>query len=144
MADTTRGKANVMADLLRNLAVPAVAVTVLAGCASGRAGAARDAAETFERAWETRDGARVCALLASAVREEVESTTDEPCAAGVLSEDLPPAAATRHAEVWGDAAQVRTGTDVVFLSHYDRGWQVTAAGCSPRAGRPYDCILQAG
>ena len=45
-------------------------------------------------------------------------------------------------EVWGDDAQVRIGGDVVFLTETDAGWRVTAAACTPREERPYDCEVE--
>jgi hypothetical protein len=37
---------------------------------------------------------------------------------------------------------VRLDKDVVFLARYDDGWRVTAAGCVPRPGRPFDCTIK--
>jgi hypothetical protein len=42
-------------------------------------------------------------------------------------------------QVWGDAAQVRVGGDVVFLRRISGEWLVSAAGCQPQPKRPYDC-----
>ena len=42
-------------------------------------------------------------------------------------------------QVWGDAAQVRIGADVIFLRRQQAGWQVRAAGCTPQPGTAYDC-----
>jgi hypothetical protein len=42
-------------------------------------------------------------------------------------------------EVWSDRAQVRAGTDTLFLTEVAGGWRVSAAGCTARPGRPYDC-----
>jgi hypothetical protein len=34
--------------------------------------------------------------------------------------------------------------DTVFLSRFPTGWKVTAAGCVPRPGRPYQCAVKGG
>jgi hypothetical protein len=42
-------------------------------------------------------------------------------------------------------AKVGDGADRLFLSRYDVGWRVVAAGCSPTTtDRPYDCSVTAG
>ena len=133
-----------MTAVFGGFVLPAVTVLLLAGCGSGRAESAGSAAESFTRAWAAGDGATVCAQLSPAAREGVVSATGGRCADGVLSEDLPSPGPAEQVEVWGEAAQVRTASDVLFLSHYDHGWKVTAAGCTPRPGEPYDCALQGG
>ena len=45
--------------------------------------------------------------------------------------------------VAGRQAQVVTATDTVFLALSGDAWVVTAAGCTPRDDRPYDCEVEA-
>ena len=37
---------------------------------------------------------------------------------------------------------VRLAGDTVFLAVFPGGWRVTAAGCTPRGDRPYNCTVQ--
>jgi hypothetical protein len=34
---------------------------------------------------------------------------------------------------------VKTRADTLFLTKVAGGWRVSAAGCTAREGRPYDC-----
>lgn len=63
---------------------------------------------------------------------------DEDCAAAL--EKLTPATIV-ETEVWGDGAIVRAGSGTLFLSEFNRGWLVTAAGCVDRGEVPYDCAV---
>ncbi|WP_203045049.1 hypothetical protein [Pimelobacter simplex] len=47
-------------------------------------------------------------------------------------------------EVYATAAQVRTGTDTVFLGRFDDGWRVVAAGCAASGDAPYECAVEGG
>jgi hypothetical protein len=42
-------------------------------------------------------------------------------------------------QVWGDAAEVRFGSDVLFLRLVSGHWRVSAAGCTRQPVGPYDC-----
>jgi hypothetical protein len=46
-------------------------------------------------------------------------------------------------QVWGDAAQVHVGQDVVFLRRVSGRWLVSAAGCVRQPAGPYDCDVGA-
>ncbi|QES47254.1 hypothetical protein DEJ50_04825 [Streptomyces venezuelae] len=48
----------------------------------------------------------------------------------------------REAEAYGRQAIVRMAGDTLFLSLFTAGWKVVAAGCTPRPGRPYDCLIK--
>jgi hypothetical protein len=68
----------------------------------------------------------------------VSGATNASCASavtGVKEQD----GDVHGVQVWGDAAQVRIGGDVVFLRLVDGHWRVSAAGCTPQASGPYDC-----
>jgi hypothetical protein len=116
-----------------------LAAIVVAGCGTS-AGKhdAGDVAARFVAAVSARDGATACGLLTEQARESVSGATDASCAEAVLNIDEH-GGPMRKVEVWGDAAQVRIGTDVVFLVHLRTGWRVSAAGCKPQPGAPYKC-----
>lgn len=119
-----------------------LAAMLLAGCSSSPGSDVEQAVEDFGIAWEARDGAAVCALLAPVTQREVESTTGLACAKGVLELDVQPPGAVTDVRVFATAAQVRTEADTVFLSQYDGGWRVLAASCEPQGEQPYDCQLK--
>jgi hypothetical protein len=123
-----------------------LAALALAGCASvGDRGEAADAVATrLLTSVGARNGAAACALLAPETAAEVAQSGDKPCAEAILDEDLPAAGAVTGTEVFGQWAQVRLTGDTVFLAAFPGGWRVVAAGCTPRAERPYDCVLQGG
>jgi hypothetical protein len=95
-------------------------------------------AERFVSAVSGHDGATACDLLTEQARESVSGATDASCADGVLNAHKQ-GSTVSQVEVWGDAAQVRIGADVIFLLHLDSGWFVSAAGCAPRPSAPYQC-----
>jgi hypothetical protein len=95
-------------------------------------------AERFVAAVSGRDGAAACGLLTQQARESVSGATDVSCADGVLNVQEQ-GSTVGQVEVWGDAAQVRIGADVIFLLHLHTGWFVSAAGCTPRPSAPYQC-----
>jgi hypothetical protein len=128
-------------DPLRRTALVAAAL-LLTGCSSGHGDDVEQTVDDFGAAWEAQDGAAVCDLLAPVTQEEVESSTGMACAEGVLELDVPPPGGVTDVQVFATAAQVRAETDTVFLSQYDGGWRVLAAGCEPQGERPYDCELK--
>lgn len=118
---------------------------VLTGCAGGtRAESAESSARAFERAVSQGDGAAACDLLAPETASEVAESSGSSCASGVLEEDLPEGGVVQGSGVWGRSAQVRLAADTLFLSHFDDGWKVLAAGCVPQPGKPYDCTVEGG
>jgi hypothetical protein len=111
----------------------------LAGCSTrAREHDAGEVAARFVGAVTARDGAVACALLTERARESVSGATDTTCADAVLNVEED-GSAVRRVEVWGDAAQVRVGIDVIFLQRLHTGWSVSAAGCQPRPSAPYKC-----
>ena len=122
-----------------------LSVLVLTGCAGGaRAESARSSAQGFEHAVSQGDGATACDLLAPETAAEVAESAGSDCASGVLEEDLPEAGPVERTSVCGRSAQVQLAADTLFLSHFDDGWKVLAAGCTPRPGKSYDCTVQGG
>jgi hypothetical protein len=132
--------------LVLRKAMIVLASLALAGCASvGDRGEAADAvAIKLLTAVGDQDGAAACAVLAPDTAAEVVQSGDKPCAEAILDEDLPAPGAVTGTDVFGQWAQVRLAGDTVFLAAFPGGWRVVAAGCTPRAERPYDCVLQGG
>ena len=95
-------------------------------------------AERFVAVVSGHDGATACGLLTQQARESVSGATDVTCADAVLNVHEQ-GSTVGKVEVWGDAAQVRIGVDVIFLVHLHTGWFVSAAGCAPRPSAPYQC-----
>ncbi len=126
-----------------SLACVAVAVLFVSGCASSHAPDAADAASRFYQAFEGSDGATACGLLAPKTREEVERSSGTDCASAILDEQLPSVKTRSKATVFGDQAQVKFGSETVFLAEFPDGWKVVAAGCTPNGDLPYDCEVQA-
>jgi hypothetical protein len=124
--------------------VTCLSVTVLAvtGCSSvgDREEAAAQVALRLSNAVAAGDGAAACALLAPDTAETVAE--DAPCAEAILDQDLPRPGTVVGIDVYGQWAQVRLDDDTVFLASFGGGWRVVAAGCTPRANRPYQCSVE--
>ena len=101
----------------------------------------RRAATDWLAAAESDDAARLCALLTPAAAESA-ATGGETCEQAVGDLDLPGGGSVGHVELWSDEAQVRAGTDTLFLVRLGDGWRVNAAGCTPQGDRPYDCDVE--
>jgi hypothetical protein len=125
------------------LLAPVALATVLSGCSSlgpdssGVAGVA----QAFHAAMAAGDGSAACSRLSARVAEELAQSGGS-CEQAVLAADVPAAGAVRSVQVWGGRGLVVLDHDVVFLAEFDGGWRVTAAGCSPRKDRPYDCTVK--
>lgn len=125
-----------------------VALLVSAGCGASRAPDVRGAATQFYRAVSDSDGAAACALLAPRTLAELEKSAQASCEDAVLDQDIPvggqvSGTQVSGTQVWSDQAQVRIGSDTVFLAEFPDGWRVVAAGCTLRsASQPYDCQLK--
>ena len=125
--------------MLRALLVGAgvLALTTACGAAPGTDGVTR-AADHWLAAVRAKDATALCRLLTPAA-EESAVTCDQTCPQAVSDLRLPGAGQVGQVEVWSDRAQVRAGADTLFLTKIDGDWRVSAAGCSARSGRPYDC-----
>jgi hypothetical protein len=115
---------------------------VLAGCSSSQDDAVRGAADGFYAALNAQDGASACGVLAPATTSELEQSSGRPCAEAVLEEDVPTVGNPRRIEVFGTMAEVRFDGETTFLTRFEDGWRVIAAGCTPARSR-YDCSIQA-
>lgn len=116
-------------------------VLLLAGCAGSQDAAAGSAAQDLLDAVRDRDGAAACAVLAAPTRDELEQTAGRACPSAVLEEDLSGGTGDVRVQVFDSMAQVRIGTETVFLSRFDGRWAVVAAGCTAVPGEPYDCSI---
>ena len=128
----------------RRLAIGLLAPLLgLAGCASvgDRAESAAATAVRFLQDVADGNGESACTALAPDTAAELEQSDHKPCRDAVLDEDLPAPGTAGQTSVYGQWAQVHLTDDTVFLAAFPGGWRVVAAGCQPRAQRPYDCTL---
>jgi hypothetical protein len=131
----------------RALAAVAVTVIVAAGvsaCGSAETPDATQVARQFARAVDGSAASAACSYLAPATRSRLEQSAGRRCPAAILQQHLPSTGAVRSATAYGTMAQVRLRGDTLFLARFQGGWKVMAAGCSPKAGHPYDCTLEGG
>lgn len=137
----------------RRAAAPVLALAVLglAACAGPDAADAQDVVGRFTAAIAAGDGDAACDLLLPDAAEALADDAGEPCADAVVDPsgplaDLVEAAGDPVVEdvhVAGRQAQVVTASDTLFLALSGDGWVVTAAGCTARPDRPYDCEVEA-
>jgi len=132
-------------------ALVGLAALGLAACAGPGSADARDVVEDLAGALAAGDGDAACALILPDAADALATDEGEPCADVVSAPDGPLAAlaaagddlVVEDVHVAGRQAQVLTTTDTVFLAVSGDGWIVTAAGCTPREDRPYDCEVEA-
>ena len=131
----------------------AVAATVVLLTTSACSGTGDDdvarVSRAFYQAVGAQDGAAACRLLAPPTRAEVERSSGQPCAEGILDQGVQEATGAPRVDVYGTMALVRWPQETTFVTRYDTGWQVYAAGCSPDPKSPpdadrYDCDVQGG
>jgi hypothetical protein len=147
MAGSDRSRRAVTRTSVLVTALQCVLLPTLTGCAAVAgpdAGAAADVAERFHAAVAADDGDAACALLAAPAVEELVESEESPCAEAVLAVDLPDAGATVERHASGRQAEVVLDGDTVFLTGSGPDWRVTAAGCTARPERPYECTISGG
>jgi hypothetical protein len=105
---------------------------------------AKSAAERFEDAVRTNDAGALCAALAPQTRTELEESEERSCARAAPRLELPAAGPVTGTDVYGRQAIVETERDTLFLSQFDSGWKIVAAGCMPEEGGPYRCTVKGG
>lgn len=115
------------------------ALVVLTGCGAASEDDVRAVATAFTD--PSASGQERCELLAPATLGVLESDASAPCA-DVIGEVPLPGGEVSSVEVWSGDAQVRVGSDVLFLTETGEGWRVTAAACRPRGELPYDCEVE--
>jgi hypothetical protein len=141
-----RGKERVVrvvrvASLAPRVAAGLGLVALLSSCASSEQDGAVRAADDFVAAVSDGEAGEACALLAPETLEELEQSTGTPCAEAVLQEAE--AAGDRvRVSTFGTMSQVRYADDVLFLTHFDAGWLVVAAGCVEQGDGLYSCGIE--
>jgi hypothetical protein len=124
----------------------AIAALALAAAGCGTDTSERDARTSVERfyaAFEAGDGGGACRQLSEEASSTLQKSEEKPCEEAVLSLELTPSAAA-DATVWVTSAQVSLeGGDTVFLDQIGGDWRISAVGCQPRPGQPYECELEA-
>jgi hypothetical protein len=133
-----RTRAAALVTLLGGAALP--------GCASlaPDTPGATEVARAFHAAVDAGDGESACRLLTPAATEELEQDAGAPCPDALLDADLTAGDDVVETHAYGRQAQVVMAGDVVFLTVSGADWLVSAAGCTPRPERPYDCQVSAG
>jgi hypothetical protein len=117
------------------------ACALLAGCGGTQDAAVAEASTSFLEAVDQGDGEAGCALLAPAVRTEIEDTSGKSCDHAILDEPLGGASGRTEVEVFDTAAQAVVGSETLFLSRFDGRWLVIAAACTAVPDEPYDCSI---
>jgi hypothetical protein len=127
--------------------VVTVASATLGGCGSPEAASAAATAERFAQL-APDDAAAACDLLAPRTLEKVTEEGEGSCPDGLQAADLPAGSAggaEGEPEIAGHTAKVTTAGQTIFLSLFDDGWKVLAAGCtrsSEDLAEPYDCAVE--
>lgn len=115
-------------------------VAALAGCASQSSEQdASQAAIRFLEAASNSDGAAACALLLPKTRDDLMVSEGQPCAESLPMDRIH--GTVREASVWSDWAKVTTDQGALFLTEYESGWLVSAAGCESNGDAPYRCVV---
>ncbi|MFE5659243.1 hypothetical protein ACFQ9H_23950 [Streptomyces sp. NPDC056517] len=119
----------------------------LVACACGAPQARQDGATraglAFEASVASGDFHEACALLAPESRQQLQEDEKQPCEMALPAQGLPSGGGVRGVDVYGRQALLHLRDETLFLSQFDEGWRVTAAGCVPEAGdEPYHCVLK--
>lgn len=128
-------------------AIVAVTATaaLLSGCGEQRHDEAQAAASDFYAAVSSSDGAKACALLTPATRQELEQSSGKPCEQAVTQEVQGDVGGSRSSHAFGTMAEIAFADDTAFLTSTPHGWRVMAAACTRQAGdQPYDCQVKGG
>jgi hypothetical protein len=125
-------------------AIALVALVSLSACSSGNDDRVTQAAERLHASLRAEDGSAACDLLSDDAQTELSDSQGSSCETAVMEAGLPDSGQVVEVKVYGTSAIVRYDEDVVFLGEFPDGWEVTAAGCTPKADAPYDCQVQGG
>jgi hypothetical protein len=121
-----------------------MSLLIVTGCSSTSTADVQSVVSRFYAAYDSRNGAAACALLAPATRTEVATAAGKPCAAALLEEKLAGTGRPSEAAVYGDKAQVRMSGDTVFAARFPDGWRIVAVGCTRIPEKPYTCVVEGG
>jgi hypothetical protein len=118
--------------------------TVVSGCSALNPGtdAAVDTVQRFHGELAAGNAGQACALLAPNTVEGVEEGESGSCPVKLAQLSLPQSGAVTDSRAYGRSAQVLLRDDTVFLTRSGDEWKITAAGCTPRGERPYDCDVK--
>ncbi len=133
--------------ILRTAAALAAVVSsasALTACGSTTDSEAAEVADEFHAALVDREWSAACAMLAPATRSELKQSSGKACAKAIVAERLPTPTNPESTDVFDTAAAVQYPGETVFLTRFDDGWKVIAAGCKPRSPHPYDCTISGG
>jgi hypothetical protein len=121
-----------------------VLLASVAGCAGLNPGTseAGTTALGFHSALGSGDHARACELLIPAAVEKLEAGAAGTCPEKLAQLDVPAATSVQDSVAYGSNAQVIMDQDTLFLTRSGDGWKITAAGCTARGERPYDCEVE--
>lgn len=121
-----------------------VLLATVSGCAGSSPGTSEAASTAldFHRALDSGDYPRACGLLIPAAVEKLETGAPGTCAEKLEQLDVPVAASVQDSASYGRNAQVVMDGDTLFLARSGEGWKITAAGCTARGERPYDCEVE--
>jgi hypothetical protein len=113
---------------------------VAAGCASqSTRDEASAAAGRFLDAVSRSDVRAACALLTPRTREDLVAAEGQPCVRALPTDRL--GGTVESTDTWSDEAVVNTDQGSLFLTEFDSGWLVSAAGCAPEDDAPYRCVV---
>lgn len=114
------------------------------GCASAGPELAQvgSAAQLFHAALAGSEPQAACELLAPGTLKGLEESAGASCPKALADAGLPDATTVTTTDVYGTNARVVLEGDTVFLARFGTQWKVTAAGCTPRPGLPYDCVVK--
>lgn len=116
----------------------------LSGCAGLNPGteAAVQAVQQFQDELSAGNAGQACALLAPNAVEGLEEGEVGSCARKLAALALPEPGPVNDSRAYGSSAQVLLENDTVFLVRSGDAWKISAAGCTQRGERPYDCDVK--
>jgi hypothetical protein len=121
------------------LLLSALSASLLVGCGAGHDDVS-EAATRFLDAAASGDTATACSLLTPRTRDDLVVSDGGSCEQALPVERL--GGSVSGVDVWSDQSRVDTdGGGTLFLTEFDSGWLVSAAGCEPDGDAPYQCVV---
>jgi len=139
-----RMKAALTFRVLGYLAAAGVVLVGATACSETNPGSneATVAATRFHDHVRSGDPEGACSLLAPGTVEKLEDGEPGSCATKLRGLDLRAASSVLESKAYGSDAQVVMDQDTVFLVQSGHSWKITAAGCTSRGERPYQCLVE--